>query len=126
MVAEINALSLQLALTKLSKHIGDEFPKVLPFTLYTIGGAVMITVVGNRMTTEDVDVSVVLALKRYGSVYPNIQDQLKMLVEKVWEEMERDGFPMHESWMNWAVDLVLPDGIISHKSRKLTPPRSSN
>lgn len=126
MVAEINALSLQLALTKLSKHIGEEFPKVLPFTLYTIGGAVMITVVGNRMTTEDVDVSVVLALKRYGSVYPNIQDQLKMLVEKVWEEMERDGFPMHESWMNWAVDLVLPDGIISHKSRKLTPPRSSN
>lgn len=126
MVNEINALSLQLALTKLSKHIGDEFPKILPFTLYTIGGAVMITVVGNRMTTDDVDVSLVLAQERYGSVYPNIQEQLRRLVEKVREEMEIEGVLMQQSWMNWAVDLVLPDGIISQKSRKLTPTRSSN
>ena len=86
----------------------------------------MITVVGNRMTTDDVDVSLVLAQERYGSVYPNIQEQLRRLVEKVREEMEIEGVLMQQSWMNWAVDLVLPDGIISQKSRKLTPTRSSN
>ena len=71
MASVTNALSLQLAL-KVSNT--------------------SVTIVGNRMTTDDVDVSLVLAQERYGSVYPNIQEQLKKLVEKVREEMEKDVF----------------------------------
>lgn len=72
----------------------------------------MITVIGNRQSTEDVDVSVVQLVERYGAVYPNIQSELKGIILEVWKELKKDGIEIGESWMNWSVDLVLPDGII--------------
>jgi hypothetical protein len=110
--ADIDVFYLQAALTLLSKHIANAFPKILPVVLYTIGGAVMITVVGNRQSTEDVDVSVVQLVERYGAVYPKIQEELKDMILDVWSELKKDGIEIGELWMNWSVDLVLPDGTI--------------
>ena len=112
MAQEIDTVHLQLALTSLSKHISTSFPKILPLKLYTIGGALMITIIGNRISTEDVDVSIVKLIEKYGSLYPNIQSQFNKIISNVSQDLRRDGVDIGEAWMNWSVDLVLPDGII--------------
>ena len=117
---DMDTLHLDLALTSLSKHIANTFPKILPVVLYTIGGAVMITVVGNRTSTEDVDVSVVQLVERYGAIYPKIQSELKEIILEVWEELDAIGIDIGKLWMNWNVDLVLPDGTIRSKMKIMT------
>ena len=112
MAQEIDTVHLQLALTSLSKHISTSFPKILPLKLYTIGGALMITIIGNRISTEDVDVSIVKLIEKYGSVYPNIQSQFKEIILNVSQGLRKDGIDIGDAWMNWSVDLVLPDGPI--------------
>jgi hypothetical protein len=79
----MDTLHLHLDLTSLSKRIANAFPKISPVVLYTIGGTVMITVVGNRTLTEDIDVSVVQLVERYGAVYPKIQSDLKEIILEV-------------------------------------------
>lgn len=112
MAQDIDAVRLQLAFSRLSKYVSEIFPDVLPLELYTIGGAVIVTVIGSRMTTQDVDISIVKLHKKYGDRYPSIQAQFKSIILSVYEDLLIEGIDIGGAWMNWAVDLVLPDGTI--------------
>ena len=112
MAQDIDAMHLQLAFSRLSKYVSTIFPDVLPLELFTIGGAVIVTVIGSRMTTQDVDISIVKLHKKYGDQYPSIQTQFKSIISSVYEDLLREGINIGGAWMNWAVDLVLPDGTI--------------
>ena len=54
MAQDIDAVRLQLAFSRLSNYVSETFPDILPLELFTIGGAVIVTVIGSRMTTQDV------------------------------------------------------------------------
>ena len=117
---ELDPATLQLALARLSKHITSQFPDILPLELLTIGGAVMITIIGNRNTTQDVDVSMVLACERYEHKYPQLKRDMQHLISGVYKELLADGIDIGEAWMNWSVDLVLPDGFIFENQNAYT------
>lgn len=52
----------------------------MPVVLYTIDVGVKIIVVGNRISTEDVDVSVAQLVERYGAVYVEISTELEDVI----------------------------------------------
>jgi hypothetical protein len=117
MEKDLDNAALKIALTRLSKHISNTFPNVLPLVCYTIGGATLVSVIGNRPSTHDVDVSIVLLEARYGHKYPNIHSDFEHLVMQVYNELYYEGLDIGEMWCNWTVDLVLPDGAIRFSSK---------
>lgn len=120
MTQDLNHAVLQIALTRLSNRISATFPKVLPLICYTIGGAAMVSVIRNRPSTQDVDISIVLLEASYKDIYPNIRSQFKDLVMEVYVELFREGLDIGELWCNWMVDLVLPDGETYIRYKSLT------
>jgi len=110
--AEINPAILQLAFTRLSLKTARDLPLLRPLTLYTMGGAMVTTILGTRESTHDVDVSFVIALEQYEGIYPHIVQTIKDCVDEVYDDLFEAGIDLgHGAWLNNAVDMCLIDGI---------------
>lgn len=113
--ADIDAALLQLALNRLAKKIARDLPLLRPLTLYTMGGAMVTTILGTRSSTHDIDISLVMASEEYGHLYPDIVRIIKQCAEEVYDDLLEDGVDLgHGAWLNNALDMCLIDGICSY------------
>jgi hypothetical protein len=109
---DIDPATLQLALNRLAKKTSLDLPLLRPLTLYTMGGAMITTILGTRATTHDIDISLVMVSEEYGHIYPDIVHTIKQCAEEVYDDLLEDGIDLgHGAWLNNALDMCLIDGI---------------
>lgn len=109
---DIDPATLQLALNRLAKKTSRDLPLLRPLTLYTMGGAMVTTILGTRASTHDVDISLIMASEEYGDMYPDIARRIKQCANEVYDDLLDDGIDLgHGAWLNNALDMCLLDGI---------------
>ena len=74
-LVEVNLSSKHLlfAFERLSTHVKITFSEILPLKVFTVGGAMVVIILGFRPTTHDIDVSSKLLEASYAKIYPNIK-----------------------------------------------------
>jgi hypothetical protein len=116
---DLTSLDLILAFDSLSAHVKTTFPKVLPLEVFTVGGAMIVILLGTRPTTHDVDVSGKLLEVRYSKEYPNIKKTFMELCGQTFKELKDENIDLgSDQWVNYAADMFLPSGLF-HKIQDL-------
>ena len=106
---DLSAKELNLAFQHLSIHVKDTFPKVLPLEVFTVGGAMIVIILGTRPTTHDVDVSARLLEAYYATEYPDIKKILRELCATTFVELKSQNINLgNDQWLNYAADIFLP------------------
>jgi hypothetical protein len=110
--ADLTSKHLLLAFDRLSVHVKTAFPEVLPLEVFTVGGAMIVILLGSRPTTHDVDVSGKLLDARYAKNYPNIKSRFKELCGQTFTELRDENVDLgSDQWLNYAADTFLPAGL---------------
>jgi hypothetical protein len=110
--ANLSSKDLLLAFDRLSAQVKTTFPEVLPMEVFTVGGAMIVILLGSRPTTHDVDVSGKLLEARYAKTYPNIKWKFKELCGQTWIALRDEGVDLgSDQWLNYGVDTFLPTGL---------------
>ena len=108
---DITSDDFRLAFQSLSAHVRTTFPSILPLEVFTVGGAMIVIMLGARKSTHDVDVCGNLLEAQYGEQYPNIKTTFLELCGKTFAELKDQGLDLgSEKWANCAVDNYLPKG----------------
>src|SRR5216117_4103714 len=109
---DITSKDLLLAFDRLSAHVKITFPTILPMEVFTVGGAMIVIVLGTRPTTHDVDVSGKLLEARYGEEYRNVKTTFLELCAQTFADLKGHNVDLgSEKWLNYAVDNYLPKGL---------------
>jgi hypothetical protein len=111
--ADLTSTDLKLAFDRLSVHVKTAFPTILPMEVFTIGGAMVVIVLGTRQSTHDFDVSARLLQACYEAQYQNIKMTFAELCAKTFNELkaERKADLGSGKWMNYGADMFLPSGM---------------
>jgi hypothetical protein len=100
---DITSKDLRRAFDHLSAHVKTAFPTILPMEVFTVGGAMIVIVLGT--STHDVDVSGKLLEARYGGEYRNIKTTFLELCAQTFSDLKGHNVDLgSEKWLNYAVD----------------------
>ena len=117
---DLTSKDLILAFERLSARVKTTFPKILPLEVFTIGGAMIVILLGTRPTTHDVDVSGKLLEARYSKEYPNIKKMFMELCGQTFTELKGENVDLgSDQWLNYAADMFLPSGLFRNPNSGL-------
>ena len=110
--ADLTSNDILLAFDRLSARVQTTFPEALPLEVFTVGGAMIVILLGSRPTTHDVDVSGKLLEARYAKTYPNIKSKFKEICSQTWMALRDENVDLgSDQWLNYAADTFLPTGL---------------